>query len=361
MNRFECRNCGFLMEQEERPENCPVCGESDFERKDGGQTAQPGTDGAAAETAPEASRTRIPAPAPAQNVNYRQFREFPAVQRERMKLELEETINSLREETAAYQAAQQQKSRKRNGRLNGITGAVVGIILAVGFLGTGCVSCMTCFDGGNFGGNGFPNAVGTLIAGLLLTVAVGVAAYLIIWLCSLPGAKKYRRHSEGKEQSLEESKRQCQAVFRETTQSYAASFEQAVKAVVQRFVSNKTTEEIGDRIAAGFLDTIERAPRGDDQKDVLASCSFTVYADQIQYGSGVFHFSQNHCANLSSPVEQAALAQAIAAHIEIRVMEKYGKDPCGSVPRITISSSDAALSRTVTVQYAAANTNYRGR
>ena len=30
MSKFECKNCGFVVEQGTQPESCPICGEHDF-------------------------------------------------------------------------------------------------------------------------------------------------------------------------------------------------------------------------------------------------------------------------------------------------------------------------------------------
>ena len=51
---------------------------------------------------------------------------------------------------------------------------------------------------------------------------------------------------------------QQQIAAKSRIDEYAIAFEQAVKEATQKFVSNKTTEMIGDRILGSFLEMIER-------------------------------------------------------------------------------------------------------
>lgn len=358
MSKFECKNCGFVMEQETQPESCPICGGHDFTVSGSTQAnpqvnVQVNADTVKNEPVREAS----PAPAVPRN-SYAQFREFPAVQRDRVKKDLEEKVNAIQDDMAAFEGQMEAERKKQVDKDAGMFASINAIVFLIGLTATCGGSCLVCVSNDGFT-SGFGSVIQTLFAGLFLTVVASFVITMIVGKIASP-KKKGQQNIDVKRSTAEEEKKSIQEAARKSISEYSESFDRAVKETVQRFVSNKTTEEIGNRILGSFLDAIEGAPRDAVHKDVLVSCQYSVYANQVQYGGGIFSFSQNHCSNLAGPVEQAALGQAIAAYLEIHVLEKYDRDPCGSVPQIVIGTEDKAVSRTVTVTYKAANVNYRG-
>lgn len=351
MSKFECRNCGFVVEQETQPESCPICGEHGF-------TVSGGTQADAGMVMNEPVREAAPAPAAAPRNSYAQFREFPAVQRDRVKKELEERVNAIQDDMAAFEGQIEARKQKQVDKDASRFAIINAIVFTIGLTATCGGSCYVCAENDGFTG-GFGSVIQTLFAGVFLTI---VASFLITMIVGkIASPKKKEQHGiDVKKSTAEEEKRSSQEAARRSISEYSESFDRAVKDTVQRFVSNKTTEEIGNRILGGFLDAIEMIPRDAGRKDILVKCQYSVYANQVQYGGGIFSFSQNHCSNLAGPVEQAALGQAIAAYLEIHVLEKYDRDPCGSVPQMVVTTEDTAVSRTVTVTYKAANVNYRG-
>lgn len=233
--------------------------------------------------------------------------------------------------------------------------------MSIAFIGM-CVSlCRGCIVCGNEDwSRGFPDFIATFVVGMIITCIVAVVLGTLMGNLRSSGSKKHQKNAEKQKDTSEKDINQQQTAAKSRIDEYAIAFEQAVKEATQKFVSNKTTEMIGDRILGSFLEMIERAPRDPRNSDVLVSYSYEVYANQVHYQGGVFGFSQNHCSNLAGPVEQAALAQAIATYLEIRVMERYKRDPSGSVPRLERSYTDTALARKITVSYKAINANYRG-
>lgn len=353
MSKFECKNCGFIVEQEVQPESCPLCGEHDFNVSGGTQA------GATVSAASEPVRAAEPAPAPAASRNsYVQFREFPMVQRDRVKKDLEDKLEEIQQETQAFVGTQEAKIKKKSDKESSVEGIAFMFTFMIGLFATCCGSCYVCASDDGFS-RGFGSVIQTIFAGLFITVIVSVGITFLMG--TIVGTKKKDfQNIDARKNTAEEDKKKRQEEARRSISEYAESFDRAVKDTVQWFASNKTTEEIGDRILGSFVDAIERAPRDASTKDISVACQYSVYANQVQYGGGIFSFSQNHCSSLAGPVEQAALAQAIAAYLEIRVLEKYEKDPCGSVPQIRIDIADNAAARTITVTYKAANVNYRG-
>ncbi|MCM1540569.1 MAG: hypothetical protein NC121_04845 [Blautia sp.] len=355
MSKFECKNCGFIVEQATQPGSCPLCGGTEFTAS-GSTQADAAANRSARASVPVGTVTDRPVreanPAPSVPRNsYVQFREFPSVQRDRVKKELEEKINAIQEEAAAYIGRQEAKNKKKNDSASGgLFGLVFGL---VGFVGTCSGSCYIIDT------PGFQGFLQVLYASLFVGIVLGVG--MLFLGDALTGAKKKDYEViDIKNDSAEEEKKSSQEAARRSISEYVQSFDRAVKESVQRFISSKTTEDIGNRILEGFLTAIGNAPRDARRMDIVVKCQYSVYANQVQYGGGIFSFSQNHCSNLAGPVEQAALGQAIATYLEVHVLEKYDRDPCGSVPQILIDNEDDAASRTVTVTYKAVNVYYRG-
>lgn len=350
MSKFECKNCGFVVEQVTQPESCPICGEHDF-------TVSGNTQANADTVKNEPAREVSPAPAALRN-SHAQFREFPAVQRDRVKKELEDKLEAIREDMAAFEGQIEAKQQKKKDTEEDVFAGIFFVVFSLGLAATCCRSCYVCVENDGFT-SGFESVIQTLFAGVFITFVAAFVIAMIVGTIASP-KKKDQKSIDAKKNSAEEEKKSSQEAARRSISEYSQSFDRAVKDVVQKFVANKTTEEIGNRILGSFLDAIERSPRDAERKDISVSCHYSVYTNQVQYGGGIFSFSQNHCSNLAGPLEQAALGQAIASYLEIRVLEKYDKDPCGSVPQIAISIEDNAASRVMTVTYKAANVNYRG-
>lgn len=356
MGQFVCKNCGFTLEP--GMGSCPICGET----VQGGGGQQRTYSAAAAEPAgSKASKTAPFNGNPEPAVHYgAQFLEFPKVREERMNRELEAKTEETKEELRRSEGEVEAKAEEKNKKLleNGSLTIFV-LTETVALIASFGVSCYSCVEK-----NKVMGAIGDFIVTFIVVMIIGIVLDFVVMLVGAAFAdasrKKQERNMENQKEAAQKGIKQRQTQTEASIQEYALAFDKAVKSAVPKFVSNKTTEAIGNCILGNFMDRIAAAPRDQKNSDIIVSCSYEVYADQVQHQSGVFSFSQNHCSHLSGPVEQAALAQAIASYLEFRVLEWYKKDPSGSIPWMETDAEDSALARKMTVYYKAVNANYRG-
>lgn len=84
-----------------------------------------------------------------------------------------------------------------------------------------------------------------------------------------------------------------------------------------------------------------------------------MYTNKITCNLGTYDFEIKRCSNLTSPIEQTALARAIASAIQLNIVMKYPQDESGTSISIYIDYNYSTECPTTTVTYVAPNGNYR--
>lgn len=81
--------------------------------------------------------------------------------------------------------------------------------------------------------------------------------------------------------------------------------------------------------------------------------------NELVYGTERYNFEVHHYKNLSSPLEQAALAIAMATALEIEIRTKFPKDKSGTDITLDTKYVYTETHPNVTMTYIAENGNYK--
>lgn len=220
-----------------------------------------------------------------------------------------------------------------------------------------------------------------IVVGLLsLVLGAVVASFLMIVSFVLWGCFSISRY-KGKKETYETGVRGAQyATTAERTQTeqsvhaieeqikheieeYQKLFEAEAQRVSVEFAESELATEVINWMTDGFSRTIDATDRRSHIEKINVPFFFNVYASKITCNRGTYDFEIKRCANLTSPLQQTALARAIASAIMLRIAIAYPQDPSGSESKTDISYTYAGVGSdehvAVTMTYAAPNGNYR--
>lgn len=136
---------------------------------------------------------------------------------------------------------------------------------------------------------------------------------------------------------------------------YAYEFEQAAKAEATKYVNSKLAAEVVSWMTQYFAKSIADVRREIHTEQIVVPFFFCVFSDRITCSNGTFDFISKRCENLSSRVEQAALAKVIASALQLQASMLYPRDPSGTDNIIDVEYSYRNNSADVTMKYSAAN------
>ena len=143
------------------------------------------------------------------------------------------------------------------------------------------------------------------------------------------------------------------------SENYQRLFDKQVQYQSLKLSKSASVKSIADWMTAGFARMIDSADRRIYVEQIEIPYSFKVYAHKIECPSGTFDFVKERKKNLNGPVEQAALAVAVASAIQTNIVMQYPHDKSGTNIVVNISpySSDygAAMIR---MTYSAPNGNF---
>ena len=146
----------------------------------------------------------------------------------------------------------------------------------------------------------------------------------------------------------------------EDSEKYAKEFDKSVQETSVRLLLNsETVRSIADWMTAGFSRMIDVADRSNYIEQIRVPYSFKVYPNKIESPAGVFDFMKERKKPLTGPVEQTALAIAVASAIQTNITTKYPQDKSGT--NIIVDMSPYTLecgSAMVGMTYPAPNGNF---
>lgn len=140
---------------------------------------------------------------------------------------------------------------------------------------------------------------------------------------------------------------------------YFTEFENNVQNMSVKFAESELAKEVIEWMTNGFCKTIDAADRRSHVEKITVPFVFNVFKDKITCNLGTFDFELQRCRNLDSPLEQTALARAIASAIQLNIIMKYPKDLSGTDISIDISYSYTNEYPAITITYVAPNGNYK--
>ena len=138
-------------------------------------------------------------------------------------------------------------------------------------------------------------------------------------------------------------------------------FKKTSKHMSPRFAESELAKEVIEWMLTGFYNAIESADRRPHIETITVPFVFTVYNDKITCNLGTYDFKLKRCAYLRNPLEQTALANAIAAAMEIQTASKYPNDKTGNPVKVTDNFQYYEEYVSVTVTYTAINGNFENQ
>lgn len=141
--------------------------------------------------------------------------------------------------------------------------------------------------------------------------------------------------------------------------NYLADFNNEAQRMSVRYAESELAVKVINWMTDGFSRTIDAADRRSHIPEINIPFVFKTYKNGIECNIGKFDFEIERCEELNSPLEQTAVARAIASAIQLNITIKYPQDASGTKIVIQIDydySADNVASR---ITYIAPNGNYR--
>ena len=143
------------------------------------------------------------------------------------------------------------------------------------------------------------------------------------------------------------------------SRNYYQQFEMAAQQMSVNFAESELAIEVIEWMTKGFAKTIDAADRRSHIQQIDVPFVFHTFKNRINCNLGTFDFEIKRCRALNGPLEQTALARAIASAIQLNITMKYPQDVSGTniVTNIEYSYGEDFVS--TTISYTAPNGNFR--
>lgn len=203
------------------------------------------------------------------------------------------------------------------------------------------------------------------VYGLAVWAAVFVLSIIIGKALDNREYQKFREKYEAvtarltEEESLKEQKlAEIDAEARQKAARYSAAFERNAQTLSTRFAESDLAKELVEKLSGQFISAVRFMTRSGADRTIAYPLSMKVYKNKIEWNGGSFDFNVNRCRNLTSPLEQTALAIAIISQVQLNVtmaMPLHASDESAGT-QVSYSYTDEYPIATIT--YAAVNGNY---
>ena len=230
----------------------------------------------------------------------------------------------------------------------GIWGTMIGMF--GGFIPCSCV----CISNNSAG------------AGIATWVVVGVICAVIGFAIDKSAKSSYdnvqanaNSRVKEEEESITREVQKIQSDAQIEKNQYFTEFENNAQNMSVKFAESELAKEVIEWMTNGFCKTIDAADRRSHVEKITVPFVFNVFKDKITCNLGTFDFELKRCRSLDSPLEQTALARAIASAIQLNIIMKYPKDSSGTDVSIDISYSYTNEYPAITITYVAPNGNYK--
>lgn len=140
---------------------------------------------------------------------------------------------------------------------------------------------------------------------------------------------------------------------------YSMDFEREAQNQSVKFADSELAKEVIEWMTTGFSNTIKSADRREHINSISVPFEFKVFKDKITCAQGAYDFNIKRCSYLESPVEQAALARALAAAIQLNIVMDFPEDPSGTAINVSLSYVYTHDSANATLHYKAPNGYYQ--
>ena len=208
-----------------------------------------------------------------------------------------------------------------------------------------------------------------LIAGLAMFILgpvaeVGAVAFVPFWIWY--SISRYKAKKQAYSSAVADNRTQIHQriyVLEEQTkreiEEYQRLFESNAQKMSVDFAESKLATEVINWMTDGFSRTIDATDRRSHIEKINVPFSFNVYTNKITCNLGTYDFEIKRCADLTSPLQQTAIARAIASAIQLNITMKYPKDVTGTEFVLNTSYTYIGDCVSVVITYTAPNGNYQ--
>lgn len=283
------------------------------------------------------------------------YKEFPSEYERRMRREECEKINQAERVSNAWiqgmeKNISERKPSQSGGLLEMIGAAGSGAVLG-GFIGM--FACTFACMSGNENSSG-----DVFVFCLVLGAIIGAIATFIDEGKYKQKCDDTAKNIEKEKQSIAERTINIQTDTNTKIENYKNSFENDAKLMSVQYAESSLASEVIDWMTKGFIKTIDCADRRSHIENIDIPFMFSVYTDKISCNLGTYDFELKRCRNLNSPLEQVALARALASSIQLNIAMKYPRDLSGTDTLINIDYVYGSNYVQVTILYKAINGNF---
>lgn len=247
----------------------------------------------------------------------------------------------------------QRYSKPKNG--NGTsTGASIGF--GVGFFV--CVgTCIATLE------NGFDEASTT---GVIVYVVFFLIALMFGAMADASAKSSYEANEERintrismENQNLDQQIASIQNEAENKKARYFEWFESTAQKMSANFAESALAKEVIDWMTSGFFRTIDATDRRAHIERICVPFMFNIFREKITCNLGTYDFELKRCAFLKNPLEQTALARAIATAMQLNTVMHYPQDVNGGVISIQIEYKYSEDHVTATITYMAPNGGFK--
>ena len=190
----------------------------------------------------------------------------------------------------------------------------------------------------------------------------GAIIGVLIWKSAKKAYNRYESDLESRiSQEIENYNTKIANIINQSEKdqrNYLTSFEKNAQDMSVQLADSELAQKVIHWMTEGFSRTIDAADRRKHIEQINVPFSFNVYTDKITCNLGTFDFEVERCEFLDNPVEQTALARAIASSIQLNIVMKYPKDASGTDIQIKIEYQYTDKCPKTTITYVALNGNY---
>lgn len=278
-----------------------------------------------------------------------QIKQFPHHYESQRKNKAENDANAERNRAYSRQSTIRNRIIKKAD-----VGEWCGSCAGIGFL-VGFFACFGVCSATDSGGAGIATWIALSIGGAILGAVLAIC---------INAGHNSSTNSADKEIASEQSR--CENAVTEIyaqaardIASYKSEFEAEAQRMSVKYAESTLATDVINWMTDGFCRTIEAVDRSSHIEKINVPFSFNVYTNKITCNLGTYDFEIKRCANLTSPLQQTAIARAIASSIQLNITMKYPKDVSGTDFVLNISYSYTGDSVSVVIRYTAPNGNYR--
>lgn len=251
--------------------------------------------------------------------------------------------------------------------------------------GRSCVESRTTASAATWGliGGGAGIIIGFFVCCGMINSAESVGMCLVTWIAIAVGGcmlgavlaglvnAEYKSSIQKADSEIAIENARCEQSVQEIyaqaasdSANYKKAFEAEAQKLSGRYAASAPVVEMIHEMAEYVVQSIERTCRSDKIEKLDFVVIFEVHEDAIRYKlpgdvyAGNFYDFRAHCyANLATPLEQVAVAMAVAPAIQLNIAQKYSKDASGTDYVLDVSAGYSNVAY-IHISYTAPNGNY---